>query len=615
MQGEQRARALFCGLWVIVAVAKLVVAWRLPLFVDEAFYWQEGRHLAAAYSDLPGLTAWLTRLGTELAGHHKLGVRLPFLVLGMALPWMVARLAARWFGARIGWQAGSLTLLMPLSATLGILAVPDVPMAFAAVLCLAAGARLLRNVDAGGALLLAFGLLIGALSHYRFIGVIVFGFITLLAIPEGRRMLRDARVWMALTVGIVAWLPLLAWNLSNEDAGVRFQLVERHPWSFHATGLWFLVIQPLLVTPLLCLAMWQVGVAGWRPSHGETYRLQWRYFALIGSVSTLMIFLLGFFTDVDRISFHWPLPGYFALLAAAPVVMNRWSRGWRRVTWGMAAAGLVLAFGYYLMAATPALREQLAGSKFYPRNFAGWRPLAVAVREELAQMPAGTQLVAGSFKVGSELGFKLDDADIEVLPHALNDKHGRTAQLALWGLISNGERSTPQLLVIASGDQRYRELLDRYRMICDLVGPLPPPRVVSIDHGMQRFLLFRLPTEKSSGPCVTPAMAWINTPLPDAVANGVLDVQGWAFKDGVGLAGVEVLVDGGPAVNAHYGSDYDVTGFWKASTDPNHPRVGFSARVDIAGLAPGKHWLGLRLLGSDGSVETWSEQAFEVPAR
>ena len=56
MQGEQRARALFCGLWVIVAVAKLVVAWRLPLFVDEAFYWQEGRHLAAAYSDLPGLT-------------------------------------------------------------------------------------------------------------------------------------------------------------------------------------------------------------------------------------------------------------------------------------------------------------------------------------------------------------------------------------------------------------------------------------------------------------------------------------------------------------------------------------------------------------------------------
>ena len=68
------------------------------------------------------------------------------------------------------------------------------------------------------------------------------------------------------------------------------------------------------------------------------------------------------------------------------------------------------------------------------------------------------------------------------------------------------------------------------------------------------------------------------------------------------------------AANADYGADYDVTRFWKISTDPNHPKVGFSARVDAAGLKPGRHWLGLRLRGADGSVETWSEQAFEVPA-
>ena len=614
MQGEQRARAIFLSLWVVVTAIKVAVAWRLPLFVDEAFYWQEGQHLAAAYSDLPGLTAWLTRLGVEIGGGHRLGLRLPFLVMGALLPWMVARISARWFSGRVGWLAGSLTLLMPLSATLGILAVPDVPMAFAAVLCLSAGAKLLRNVDAGGALLLAAGLLIGALSHYRFVGVIGFGFIALLLLPEGRRMLRDARVWMALTIGILAWLPLLGWNLGNQDAGLRFQLVERHPWSFHGTGLWFLVIQPLLVTPLLFLVMWRVGVAGFRPGHGEVYRVQWRYFALVGGVSTLAIFLFGFFTDVERISFHWTLPGYFALLVAAPVVLSRWPRLWRRAMWAMASVGLALGLAYYWVAATPQLREQLAGSKFYPRNFAGWQPLAAAVREELAQMPADTEVLAGSFKVGAELGFQLNDASIAVLPHALNDKHGRTVQLALWGLISDGGRSTPQLLVLAADDQRYRDLLRYYHDVCEQVGPLPPPRVVSIDHGDQRFLLFRLPAEKWHGPCVTPAMAWINTPQPGAVAAGVLDVQGWAFKDGAGLAGVDVLVDGKLAANADYGADYDVTRFWKISTDPNHPKVGFSARVDAAGLKPGRHWLGLRLRGADGSVETWSEQAFEVPA-
>ncbi|WP_305804324.1 glycosyltransferase family 39 protein [Stenotrophomonas sp. YIM B06876] len=610
MQGEQRARKIFMVLWVVVTAIKIVIAARLPLFVDEAFYWQEGQHLAAAYSDLPGLAAWLARLGVELGGQHLLALRLPFLLLGAGLPWMVMHIAARWSGAVAGWQAGSLALLMPLSATLGILAVPDVPMAIAAVLCLGAGARLLRGVDAGGALGLAFGLLVGALSHYRFIGVIGVGFIALLWLPQGRRVLRDPRVWVALMVGVVAWLPLLAWNADNHDAGLKFQIVERHPWQFQPSGLWFVVIQPLLVTPLLGLAMWQVAVAGFRAEHRA--RVQWRYFALVGAVSTLTIFVLGFFTDVERISFHWPLPGYLALLVAMPVILNRWPRWLRRLSWWLAGVGLVCAFGYYLMAATPAIREQLAGNKYYPRNFAGWRPLAVAVREELRKMPAGTTVLAGSFKVGAELGFQLDDASIQVLPHVLNDKHGRTAQLAQWRLISDGQRTQPQLLVLAPSDQRYRDLLARYHLVCELVGPLPPPRVVSSDHGSQRFLLFALPAQKSPGPCVTPAMAWVDSPLPGQVGRGSVDIRGWAFKDGVGLSSVEVLLDGKVAAIADYGQRYDITGFWKISTDPQHPHVGFHARIDTTGLTPGKHWLGLRLHGNDGSVEDWPEQPLQV---
>lgn len=610
MQGEQRARTIFLTLWTLITAVKLVIAARLPLFVDEAFYWQEGQHLAMAYSDLPGLTAWLTRLGVELGGAHVLAVRLPFLAIGAALPWMVSRIATRWFGVVAGWQAGSLTLLMPLSATLGMLAVPDVPMALAAVLCLDAGARLLRNVDAAAAMKLALGLMIGALSHYRFIGVIGVGLIALLVLPQGRRMLRDPRVWVALALGVLAWLPLLAWNADNHDAGLKFQVVERHPWDFQWSGLWFLVIQPVLVTPILCVAMWKVALAGTRSGGGA--RAQWRYFGLIGAVSTVAIFVLGFFTDVERISFHWPLPGYLALLVAVPVVLNGWPRWLRRTGWWLAGGGLTLAFGYYLMASTPVLREQLAGDKYYPRNFAGWKPLADVVREELQQMPEGTRVLAGNFKVGAELGFQLRDPRIEVLPHPLNDKHGRTAQLAQWKLLHQGARSTPVLLVLSPSDQRYRELLERYHQVCGQVGPLPPPRVVSQDHGYQRFLLFRLPAQRAEGPCVAPAMAWMDTPQFGETVRGELEVRGWAFKDGVGLSRVELLVDGTPAGQASYGRPYDITGFWKISNDPQHPNVGFDARLDTSGLAPGKHWLGLRLHGNDGSVETWQEQAVIV---
>ena len=192
--------------------------------------------------------------------------------------------------------------------------------------------------------------------------------------------------------------------------------------------------------------------------------------------------------------------------------------------------------------------------------------------------------------------------------------------IALAGHAGAGKTTLLEALLHAGGAIQTAGTIERGNTVSDF-DPMEKQRghsiqasLVSIDHGDQRFLLFRLPAEKWHGPCVTPAMAWINTPQPGAVAAGVLDVQGWAFKDGAGLAGVDVLVDGKLAANADYGADYDVTRFWKISTDPNHPKVGFSARVDAAGLKPGRHWLGLRLRGADGSVETWSEQAFEVPA-
>lgn len=611
MQDVQRAQRTFLLLWTVVTAIKLLIAARLPLFVDEAFYWQEGQHFAAAYSDLPGLTAWMTRLGTEIGGQHALALRAPFLLLAALLPWLITHIAGRWFGEAAGWRAGSLVVLMPLAGSLGVLALPDVPMAFATVLCLDAGARLLREIDAASAFELALGLSIGALSHYRFIGVIGVGMIALALLPQGRRVLRDPRVWVALAVGVAAWTPLVAWNLENADAGLRFQLVDRHPWAFQSSGWWFLVVQAGLVTPLLFFALIQVFVRSFRA--GDGMPAQWRYFGLLGGVSTLAFFVLGFFADVERVSFHWPLPGYLPLLIAVPALLREWPRGLRIATWILSGAGLLAVLGYYLVLSTPQWRERFAAEKFYPANFAGWEQLTTAVREEQARLPPGTTLLADNFKSGAELGFALDDPRIAVLDHPLNQKHGRAPQLRLWKLESDGSRSAPALLVVGTGDVQYKSLLAYYHQLCKKVGPLPPPRVVNVDHGHQRFLLFALPAEKSKGACTLPAFAWIDTPESKATTGRKFQVAGWAFKDGVGLKGVEVLLDGKPVAKAHYGlASGGTAAYWKISTDPNHPAVGFSADLDLAAAKPGRHWLGLRLHGQDGSVEDWSEQPLDL---
>ena len=612
MDEEQRARRWFLAVWAIVTVVKIAIAARLPLFVDEAFYWQEGRHLAAAYSDLPGLTAWLTRLGTDIGGHQVLAVRAPFLLMAALLPWLVARSAAHWFGAAVGWQAALLVVLMPLSGTLGLLALPDVPMALATVLCADAGARLLREVDAMSATELAIGLMVGALSHYRFIGVIGVGLLALLWLPEGRKVLRDPRVWVALAAGVLAWAPLLAWNLEYADAGLRFQLLDRHPWSFHGDGFRFVVVQAAMATPLLFWAMLVVCLRGMRSD--DSADAAWRYFALLGAVSTLGFFVLGFFADNERVSFHWPLPGYLALLVVVPLLLREWSPARRRATWGLAALGAVLMLGYYVAVSLPGLRLQVAGSKYYPENFAGWSALATEVRDVQAALPEGTVLLADNFKTGAELGFALGEADIPVLDHPLNRKHGRAPQLQLWGLHHDGARDAPTLLVVGATDVKFSALLAHYQQLCRIVGPLPPPRVVNIDHGARRFLLFALPAEREQGECITPVVANIDVPAAGARVDRRFRVGGWAVKDVVGVAKVEVLLDGRVvAVASDAGANEWLRGFLKdASRDPRMPRVQFTAEVDAGAVPAGRHWLGLRVTGGDGSVETWAEQPMEI---
>ena len=283
----------------------------------------------------------------------------------------------------------------------------------------------------------------------------------------------------------------------------------------------------------------------------------------------------------------------------------------------MAALGLFAGLGYYAAVSSPAFRERTAASKWYPSNFAGWNVLAHEAEAMRAPMPAGTRLVADNFKIGAELGFALNDPKIPVLDHPLNRHHGRAPQLSLWGLLHRERNTlgeTPLLLVVGATDVSYREQLQRYHDLCAMVGPLPPPKVLNIDRGRQRFLLFALPPQRADGDCTAPAMAWIDVPSAGDTVARRFALRGWAFKDGVGLARIEVLIDGRPVADAEYGiARPEVVGFWQkwrdgGSTDPQQPKVGFRADLDLGERKPGTYRLGLRLHGRDGSVEEWPEQ-------
>ncbi len=402
---------------------------------------------------------------------------------------------------------------------------------------------------------------------------------------------------------------MLTWNLGHAGAGLRFQLLERNPWQFHADAVSWLPIQVLLVTPALFVLLLAVAAMAWRRRNDQA-RAGWGLLAGIALLSVGAWFVLGFFADSERVSFHWPLSGWLALLVAAPVVLGRWRRWARALVWFGAALGCLLGLAFLVATSLPQARAALAGTPLYPGDLAGGQELGEWMRTQVAP---GETIVASNFGSAARIAFALGRADMRVLDDPRNRKHGRAVQIQDWGLQMDSPPVAPAWFLLDDTAMPMKQRLAAYHRYCALFGALPPPRLLSVDHGHRRFLLFRFDPRAARPGCIAPALYYIDAPLARATVARRFGVAGWAFKDGAGIARVEVLLDGRVLAVADYGAPMPgVAGYWKISTDPAHPNVGFRAQVDASAFAAGRHWLGLRLHGRDGSVEDQTQQILEL---
>jgi hypothetical protein len=499
-----RWRAAFVTAFAVEQAVKLAIAVALSPFGDEAFYWQESRHPAWGYSDLPPLTAWLIRLGEGVAGHGLLGMRWPFLLLGAALPWLVVAFARRLFDARAGWQAGLLCLALPLAGSLGVLALPDVPLTVAIMLALLA---LVRAMDADRRrdwLLLGVALAVGWLTHYRAAMPMLAGLLLCVLTPRGRALWRRGGFWLALAVATSGLLPLLVSNWQQHGAGLAFQLVERNPWRFHADALVQPLEQALACTPLLYGMLLWTAWSCWR-RRGEG--APWDVLAVVPATFIVVYFAAGLFADDLRFRAHWPLPGYLPLLAALPVLWRPLARrrGWRLFAWlafMLAALGQAAGLAYLGLAAVPGGAGVLAGAKAFPYNFVGWRESGAAARDLLRAAPPGTVLVADNFMLAAELDFQLGgQVPVYALDSPRNVFHGRAPQLSMWRLDGAGLRAAhagaPMLLAVGEDAMRERDRPDWLGGLCARIDEPRPLRRLDMYRGRKRvaFYLGRVPAQ------------------------------------------------------------------------------------------------------------------------
>lgn len=573
-----RMRAWTLALVAVGLLLKLWLAASLPLFGDEAFYWLEAQHPAWAHDDVPALTPWLIASSAAVANGSEWALRLPFLLLGLASLLLIWRMAATLGGPTAAWRALLCASLLPLFAVNGLLALPDVPLTLAVLVCLHGLQLSLKRADGRSLSWLAGGLLLGCLSHYRFVMPLLAAGLWLLIDPAGRALLRLPRFWAAGAGGLALGLaPLLSQQWLNQGRGLAFQFVDRHPWQFQPMLLLDPLLQALVSTPLLYLALLAVAVLALRMRADAPTRL----FTGFGLLLLTLYWLLGAFADSERSRLHWPLPAYLALIVVLAVHGPRLLRRY----WRLAAPTLALALlgclaGASWLALAALAPQRLVAFDLYPDNFAGWHEAGQQARQALAGLPADTVVVADNFMLAAQLQFALGEhRRVFSLDHPLNRKHGRQGELARMqrdeAALQTLAATVPRLLIAELSASRLRVRPAWFARLCERYPSAQLRFDVSLHRGQKRLLGW-VDRRLSTDTCLPPALAYLD-PLLDARAGS--PISGWALRGGRGIDALRARV-GAQVVALEYGIDLpsleaDLGGRF----DPHGTRLGFRGRL------------------------------------
>ncbi|MBM4193201.1 MAG: glycosyltransferase family 39 protein [Gemmatimonadetes bacterium] len=120
--------------WIAAAV-RLVIGAVVPLFPDEAYYWDWSRNLAPGYFDHPPAIAFAVWLGTAVFGDTAFGVRVVPILLTTGAGVAIIRTARALGGDGAARLAAVCFTVMPIAAAGAVLATPDAPLLFALAWC------------------------------------------------------------------------------------------------------------------------------------------------------------------------------------------------------------------------------------------------------------------------------------------------------------------------------------------------------------------------------------------------------------------------------------------------------------------------------------------------
>jgi 4-amino-4-deoxy-L-arabinose transferase-like glycosyltransferase len=401
-------------LTVLVAGAglRLLFAMIIPVFPDEAYYWQWSRHLAAGYFDHPPGIPILIRAGTALAGVSSLGVRLFPVLAGLVASLATSGLAWRLGGRAAALPAALVITCMPLAAAGLVLATPDAPLLATSALGIYAVVAALQSPLRSRASLgwwCAAGVALGLsfCSKYTSILMPVGVVIAVLWRPTLRVRFGEPGPYLACVIATLIFLPVLRWNAAHQWLSFGFQI--HHGLASPTKPN---VLAPLkrlgdlvggqagLVSPVLFVLLAIATIRGLRSASSDAV-------FVLAVVAAFTFLFFCYSATRQRVEANWPAPAYIAAIPLLAVIAASDAlRAWFRAGIWLA---VVLSLLIYLHAAFAIL--PLPPRKDPVARAAGWDDLAAAVDvvrgHDSIPSDARVWVAAERYQDASELAFHL----------------------------------------------------------------------------------------------------------------------------------------------------------------------------------------------------------------
>ncbi len=375
----------FAGLLALLVIRVLALKVNVTdLFYDEAQYWFWSENLDFGYYSKPAVIAGVIRTATEVCGLSEFCIRLPSPLIHTVTAIAVFFLGRQLYDVRIGVIAGLLYATLPAVSLSSSLISTDVPLLFFWAVALGAFVWLLNSKSWWPALILGLAFGLGLNAKYAMIWFVMCAGIYLALTPERRYVLWDARIYVALVLGLLMLVPNILWNVEHQFATVSHTADNANwqgPLVHPNKALEFFLAQFGVFGPILFAVLLVIVWRAWREGLSQPDRLLLAFALPVIIFITLQAF-------ISRAHANWAAVSYIAgsvLVTAAFVRLA----SWRWLTASFAIHLVVL--GLLVLGTTFAGQLSRPGVQNPFARVLGWQTLADKTQKKLDEATTAGQ--------------------------------------------------------------------------------------------------------------------------------------------------------------------------------------------------------------------------------